>query len=115
MKRIINSKSVQTEENENLQDFLLKALQPSHLLRPDAKSLMNHSYIKYKKPIAEEIDRTENDRSGVQQKIFASNKAQRHMSTTGVLLSRIKQKPDENRRKVSVCNISYENNLNRNP
>ncbi|KAM0671684.1 protein kinase domain-containing protein [Ordospora colligata] len=114
MKRIINSKSVQIEENENLHDFLLKALQPSHLLRPDAKSLMNHSYIKYKKPIIEEIARAENDRSGVQQKIFPSSKAQRHMSTTGVLLSRIKENPDESRRKVSVCNISYDNNLNRN-
>ncbi|KAH9410543.1 protein kinase [Ordospora pajunii] len=115
MKRIIDSKSMETEENKNLMDFLLKALQPSHLLRPDAKSLMSHSYIKCKKPVAEEIPRVENDRSGVQQKIFPPTKNQRHMSTTGVLLSRIKQKPDENRRKISVCNISYENSLNRNP
>ncbi|CAD25928.1 SER/THR PROTEIN KINASE (MNB/DYRK SUBFAMILY) [Encephalitozoon cuniculi GB-M1] len=112
MKKMIRSKGNSKEDDNMLIKFLLRALQPSHLIRPDAKSLASHSYLKVRDTSAE-ADKACNDRSGVQQNIFPANKNMRHMSTTGVILPSKKQKPTDDRRKISVYGISYENNLNR--
>ncbi|ADM12507.1 Ser/Thr protein kinase [Encephalitozoon intestinalis ATCC 50506] len=112
MKKIIRSKCNSQDDDDMLIEFLLKALQPSHLIRPDARSLANHSYLKLK-DVSPELNKIHDSRNGVQQSILPASKNMRHMSTTGIILPSKKQKSTNDRRKISVYGISYENNLNR--
>ncbi|UTX43882.1 dual specificity tyrosine-phosphorylation-regulated kinase 2 [Encephalitozoon hellem] len=112
MKKAIRSKDNMQEDDDVFIEFLLRALEPSHLVRPDARSLSAHSYLKIKDR-GGDLCRAPSSRNGVQQSTLPSSKSIRHMSTTGVILPSKKQKPSDDRRKISVYGISYENNLNR--
>lgn len=112
MKKEVMSKGNVQEDNGMLIDFLLAALDPNHLTRPDARSLASHAYLKVKDESPEPC-KADDDRNGVQQKIFRATKSIRHMSTSGVVLPSKKQKSADGWRKISVYGISYENNLNR--
>lgn len=112
MKTAIRSKSNSGLDDEMFIGFILEALQPSHLIRPDGRTLMNHSYLRSAGEAVEPI-KTDDFRSrGIQQKPLPVDKNLRHMSTTNIVLTDKKQKSID-RRKISVYDIPYENNTNK--
>lgn len=113
MRTAVRAKGGDPVDDEMFISFLLEALQPSHLARPDARTLMNHPYLKAGEAIAEPV-KTCDVRSGVQQKPFPVSGNARHMSTANVMFTGKKPKSVDRKRKISVYDVPYENNANKN-
>jgi dual specificity protein kinase YAK1 len=97
------------QEDDAFVSFLLKALHPSHLARPDARTLINNPYFKSVKT-GDEEQKVEEMRTGIQQEPVL--KQQRHTSTSLIFTGKKSRIID--RRKISVYGISYENSTNKN-
>lgn len=110
MKETVRARGNSSADDELFISFLLDALQPSHLIRPDARMLMNHAYLKTRDTAMH--PRAEDARTGIQQKPIPSDKNTRHMSTANVVFSGKKAKSIDDRRKISVYDIPYENSPN---
>lgn len=111
-KKAINQRAGgSSSENEDFITFLLDALQPSHLIRPDARTLMRHPYFRPLFHVDEPVKEpscTSRDLHAPLPRTFK----QRHNSTTGVVLNGKKHKIANESRKTSVYNLSYENKSN---
>lgn len=114
MKTAIRAKRSSPIDDEMFINFLVETLQPSHLIRPDARTLINHPYLRSSKIVTFEPIKTNEARTGIQQKPLSINKNARHMSTTSVTFTGKKQKSVDDRRKISVYGVPYENNANKN-